>query len=173
MSIIYEALKKIEKEENAAGGQLKRKTFVPPRRRQTLKFKSNFVFFVLTLAAVVSLYMFIQKYSQIEFNRPSASAPQEDKGSIYLPRVQPANRAAPLPAKAQSKPLVAVAKIKQNKKYYLQGIIYDDARPLALINGKKVGLGETIDEARLTRVSRAGVEIETKTGRVFLSWDYE
>lgn len=57
---------------------------------------------------------------------------------------------------------------KSANKYNLQGIIYDDDKPLAVVNGRPIGVGEVVEEALLTQISCNGVEIETKEGRMFI-----
>lgn len=57
---------------------------------------------------------------------------------------------------------------RHSGKYDLQGIIYDEQSPIAVINGKKLNVGESIEEARLTEVSLSGVRIEVDGGTLFI-----
>lgn len=52
--------------------------------------------------------------------------------------------------------------------YTLQGIIYDEESPLALINGKKVGLGDRIGDALVLDISGNGVELLINEEKKFL-----
>ncbi|MDD5583721.1 MAG: hypothetical protein PHV55_01515 [Candidatus Omnitrophica bacterium] len=52
--------------------------------------------------------------------------------------------------------------------YTLQGIIYDEENPLALINGKKVGLGDRIGDALVLDISGNGVELLINEEKKFL-----
>jgi hypothetical protein len=52
--------------------------------------------------------------------------------------------------------------------YVLQGVIYGDEAPLALINGKKVSLGEAIAGARVVTISSDGVELANGNTTIFL-----
>lgn len=56
-------------------------------------------------------------------------------------------------------------------KYDLQGIIYDEQSPIAVINGKKLNIGESIEEARLTEVSLSGVRVEVEGGTLYIPLD--
>lgn len=60
---------------------------------------------------------------------------------------------------------------KDRDKYNLQGIIFDDKEPIAVINGKKINVGEMIEEARLTEVSLSGVNVEVDGGTLYIPLD--
>lgn len=60
---------------------------------------------------------------------------------------------------------------KDRGRYNLQGIIFDEKWPIAVINGKKLNLGETIEEARLTEVSLSGVSVEVEGETLYLPLD--
>jgi len=63
-------------------------------------------------------------------------------------------------------------KIKQEVgKYNLQGIIYDDDSPIAIINGKKITQGETIAGAELINVSQKGINLETEGKIIYIPLD--
>ncbi|UCD15816.1 MAG: hypothetical protein JSV34_01850 [Candidatus Omnitrophota bacterium] len=74
-------------------------------------------------------------------------------------------------AKKEKKPKTNSLKkaIKKDIGYNLQGIIYDKNEPLAIINGKQIRVGQSIEEALLTQISQEGIEIETSQGKVFIS----
>ena len=57
-------------------------------------------------------------------------------------------------------------------KYNLEGIIYDEEAPLALINGKRVKVGDKIEDAKLVSVSRDSVGLEDREGKIYLSLGY-
>ncbi len=60
---------------------------------------------------------------------------------------------------------------KDRGRYNLQGIIIDEKGPIAVINGKKLNVGETIEEARLTEVSLSGVSVEVEGGTLYIPLD--
>lgn len=139
MSIIYEALKKIEKKED---------------KDKPLFTKHLFKYiFVIVVGIVLFSFFSISIY----FSRPktkTASFFTYSTSKIFpLPEVQ----------NDQSKTAASV-------KYRLQGIIYDKDRPIALINGKKLGIGDNIEGARVVNISGNGVELETKEGKVYIPW---
>ena len=149
MSIIYEALKKIEEKENKPK---------PP----ALRYLSKYILAIV----VVILFVFFFSIS-IHFSRPKtkqkptiAYPPSTIFSSLKLAVNKSQNII--LPGKQEDK--------KEQIEYQLQGIIYDLENPIALINGKKVGIGDNIEGARLIDISDDGVELETKEGRIHIPW---
>jgi hypothetical protein len=136
MSIIYEALKKVEKKN---GREEKRIINYP---KPALKSK---IMIPLALIGIICIG-FIGK-------------------GIWGNKTEVADK--PKQVKAKQKALVKKAKVRrQNRGFSLQGIIYDEANSLALINGKKISIGEEIKQARLVGVARDSVELDTKKGRI-------
>lgn len=53
------------------------------------------------------------------------------------------------------------AKIKAPKKVWkLSGIVFNETKPLAIINGKSVGVGDMIGDAKVIKIEREKVVIE-------------
>jgi hypothetical protein len=150
MSIIYEALKKVE-EEN------KPKTSEGINKSQ-YKHRLVYLFLGFIFLSLFTGYFFFFKKASIE--KPLTYI----KGKYELQKVK---REKPrLPSHTEKYEEVST---KTNKrKYYLQGIIYTKEAPLALINGKRVSEGESINNAVVKKITPKGVKLETKEGKIYL-----
>ncbi|MFH1876525.1 MAG: hypothetical protein ABH865_06515 [Candidatus Omnitrophota bacterium] len=180
MSIIYDALNKVEKKEkeltplsalaDASMPKAARETAsgsyagtagiaAVPRPRVSVKF-----ILITILVGSLALYI-VTRYATLPAHQVaipkasnsgpfSAPAPRStvDAAQTFVNMVRPIPSDATADAPA----------------YILQGIIYDTKSPLALINGKKVSLGEAIADARVVMISSDGVELATGNTTIFL-----
>jgi len=117
MSIIYEALKKVEKRKNSSKG----------KRKWVFLLLIFFLFFLGVFYGV------------------------RNKDKFYL-------------KKSSSEKLPSPQK---EKKYILEGIVYDKKLPLAIINHKVLRKNDTIDEYKVTEITPSSVKlINLKDGKI-------
>jgi hypothetical protein len=124
MSIIYEAVKKIEEKE---------KPF-PKKKRKNKKI----VFLILILFAFGFYFFFSKKSFQEKSVYSSKKITSKDK----------------------------IVKKESKQKYRLEGIIYTPQNPIALINGKRVKIGEEFDGLKVIEISEKQVQLKTEEGGV-------
>ncbi|MDD5194942.1 MAG: hypothetical protein PHQ96_04600 [Candidatus Omnitrophica bacterium] len=155
MSIIYEALQKIEKKEGVSAKlSYEPRINTPPaaiaKNKAPSWMLSAITLFILLLAA---LYMVrLQPQQQFTYARNAEFKPAQTIANVNSAKVAPAPTIAE-PIKAS---------------YTLQGIIYDELNPIALINGIQVKLGDRIGDAVVLDISSEGVKLEAKEGKIFL-----
>ncbi|MBU1122515.1 MAG: hypothetical protein KKF54_07480 [Candidatus Omnitrophica bacterium] len=162
MSIIYEALKKAEEKNNL------RKPVI--KKRKNPNFKVIFFVFVV-LISTGAFYMIWQAISVLK-------SPSEN-GIIYteetIDNKQVAINAKKIDKRKKSNKLGKAKKkvnaFREDIVYRLQGIVYDEDNPFAIINGKQIGVGQKVEEALLTRISHDGIEIQTEQGKVYIALD--
>lgn len=149
MSVIYEALKKIEQKNN---------------KDKTPSSKNNFVIIVVIglFSLGISSAYFTLKPSTKQTKAPVVI---ENEG-IYFPKKRSKIKKVFSLQKGLSKSK------KSHGQFLLHGLIYDEEESIALINGKKVKMGEAIEGARLLNISRNGVELETKDGKVYIPLEF-
>jgi len=136
MSIIYEAVKKIEEKEK------------PSLKRKGEKKKFIFLFLIL---CIIGLYFTLGKKTfkkravylskKVSFKKNSSENKIKDKSN-------------------QSEGLGFV------RKYRLEGIIYTSQDPIALINGKRVKINEEFDGLKVIDIGKKEVKLKTKEGKV-------
>lgn len=142
MSIIYEALKKVETSR-------KGEHFNSYKRKVIL---SSFI------AVVVFLILFFI----FQDNFINSSLITNFSNNKFKPAVNLNNQTYSFHKTDNRK--------NPKKKYFLQGILYTEDNPVALINGKKVFKGEEIDGAQVTDITGNGVELKTKKGNIYLEF---
>jgi hypothetical protein len=126
MSIIYQALKKVEDKGKIRLSNKDRK-------------KKLFIFLLPTIS--FSLFIVL---GSLYFKKKNISLQISSKGELNLDR----KKSTPLPSK----------KYPPNN-YILEGIIYDEKTPLAIINGKVLGKQERIDDLELISITPNSVEL--------------
>ena len=150
MSIIYEALKKAEEKEN--GNKFSRKRGV---------FKLVLIVISIILISLFITLKFLPSFEAKKnpFEKISAEQP------IFLQKADDDTNTGKVASIEDQE--VSIEQIE----YRLQGIIYDTKEPAAVINGKKVGIGDKIDdEACLVSIFDDGIELETKEGKIYIPW---
>ncbi|MCM8819673.1 MAG: hypothetical protein NC925_02645 [Candidatus Omnitrophica bacterium] len=140
MSIIYEALQKIEK----------KKINKPVFRCFYLfsVFKKILSVFILT----IFIFGFLKFFDIFKNKKIFLEKNQNSIVNNYRKNTQPTTSLL-------------------SKKYFLQGIIYDNQRPIALINGKKLTIGSKIEDAKVVNIFADGVLLEDGEGKTYLSLD--
>jgi len=166
MSIIYEALKKIEEKEDLRveprPSPIERKIISEPKEQpQKPSYHINkLVFFTAVGVGIFSLSLFVMHFLH---SRPAVLQSQNYE-RLYVKRGAYSQPKLKNPAFINN-----VSDESSDKGYYLQGIIYTENNPIALINGKRVKKGERIGEAIVKSLSESGVELETKAGNIQLT----
>lgn len=148
MSIIYEALKKIESYKDS---------LPTPKRKEKLFLKRKFLTptGIIAILILFFLYLATQHYLKKYFPKPLA-LPQIQKGSL---------QEGPLQIKESSlnlKNVVSQEESVQRKaggEYILEGIVYDRESPFALINGKTLKKSDQIDEFVVKDITQDTVEL--------------
>ena len=150
MSIIYEALKKVEKKEPSLSVINISKEESAQQRKAQSSHKIN----KITLFAVVGVGVFVLSLFAMHLFQSNLAARETSFYEAVYTRANSQN---------------STVNEESSEGYHLQGIIYTEDNPIALINGKRIGRGEKIGEAVLMSLSQKGVELETKDGKIQLS----
>ncbi len=130
MSIIYEALQKIEK------------TPVPKEKNQTkIKMIS------LTVIGVT----FCIGYLYFLYNA----------GGSYLNKKEPSPKQEISSSQRENK--------NSSGQYKLAGIIYEESKPIAVINGKTISQGEKIGKAIVKTINKNNVELSIENKTIILN----
>jgi len=150
MSIIYEALKKVEGGKVFSGKIIRKKRFPTG-------------FFLIAALVIVCSVFFTRYYlgKKQESSIPVANLPLEplEPKEEILPVVSPG-----LPAGRQEPP---------QQKYQLSGIIFDQEKPFAIINGQVVKESDRIGNYSVESISQDKVELAdlNDNSRLVLSLD--
>jgi len=148
MSIIYEALQKIEKKTEPPKALFTPKEVFSPQPRV-----SRWPLWLFVLIVALSLSMAGTKLMRL------AQAPAT---TTFAMPTQPRNQALTAPAGSGSSDIMSSHPTAAHIPYSLQGIIYDSQHPLAIINGKQLGIGQSIDDATVVEITQKGVELAVK-----------
>ncbi|MCM8787774.1 MAG: hypothetical protein NC935_06990 [Candidatus Omnitrophica bacterium] len=149
MSIIYEALKKIEKKE--INRPLSKSFYLFSNLKQILLI-FGFVIFIFGLLKFIDIF----KNKKDFFKNTSSNLNLQNEQKKILD-----NNRQNIPSNISL----------LSEKYILQGIIYDSQNPIALINGKKLSVGDKINDAKVINIFEDGVILEDKDGKTYLSID--
>jgi len=159
MSTILRALKKAEenrtREDKAgpgpAAGSPGTKYAVPR------PLAAGVILIAAACAAVAGL-----RYARARGSAPALVARDTPQAAPVLPTPPPA---AGAPQQPDHKPAPAL------KELSLSGILWDESRPLAIINGKTLGAGEEIDGATVIKINLAGVTVRRGNEELVLRVD--
>ena len=151
MSIIYEALKRIERR---GAEEQPQPTFQGRQKKQPK---------LLLLIIFVGFVIFLSLFSIINSSRKKDVPPV----SQVKPPVSVEVVAQKEPPKRNFTKKQIIQEFPKGT-YTLQGILYTQDDPISLINGKRVRKGETIDGAELTAIYQKGVELTSSGGRIHL-----
>jgi hypothetical protein len=81
------------------------------------------------------------------------------KKIVAEPLPAPVVQAAAAPAPAPAPPVTEALKSTAPKPARLQGIVYDPVHPYAIVSGKTVFVGDSVDGMRVTAISRDSVTL--------------
>jgi hypothetical protein len=82
-----------------------------------------------------------------------------EKKIVAEPLPAPMVQAAAAPAPPPAAPAPEALKSKAPKRARLQGIVYDPVHPYAIVSGKTVFVGDSVDGMRVTAISRDAVTL--------------
>ncbi len=160
MSIISDALKKAQEEK-----RLSTKSKVDPSSMLPLQGvtktakkskKGQKVIFSLMLILAVSGIVFFIITKKLSF-------PPDDLFAKLRGSVHDKEELIPTSSRPATATLAEVPGHKQEgQEFLLSGILFDSTKPLAIINGKMVGLGSQIGEARILDIQPYSVKLSYK-----------
>ncbi len=148
MSIINEALKKTER-------RIQQNNSQPAK----LPGPKPFLLYILILLAGIYLSSFI--FSQLGHKLKTAQAPKKTAIAIQQPAVLPFLPEQPILAKEEKKAPEAA--------FVLNGIFFSDNDGYALINNQIVRENESVDGAKVTKITANTVELDSQEKLITLS----
>ncbi|MBN2121025.1 MAG: hypothetical protein JW734_08255 [Candidatus Omnitrophica bacterium] len=159
MSLIYEALQKIEKR---------------PSYKTSPKNKERHIFLFLLLIAISAgiIYISIPKNTPVK----TATINTKTEQNLVKEYSRQTNKEQ-IPDKPQtfsySEPPISFYKklMQKEEKLRLSGIIYSPDKAMAVINGRIVGQGETIAKAEVLKITEKSVELNRNNEKIILTLD--
>lgn len=142
MSIIYEALKKIEAQ---GAKQPIAEKLMAPKARPGVK-----VFLAYALVVVAAIFLMNLFYKLISASRPTKPVIQSVPTQI--------NTAPPSSSPVSAAPVVQGPVF--NRRLDLNGVFYSGDEAYALMNNQIIKVGDVIEGAIVKRISLEGVELE-------------
>ena len=153
MSVIYEALKKIE------DGKKPRFVYKPGGNTKGLISNKKRFFLLLSLLAAVSLFFVFE--GSVLINKKLVRGPR-DIQQQYQPS-HDFRAGIVLDETLEPEPVAAPKRIKSKKltsnEYALEGIVYDEKDPFAIINGRVLKRNDKIDTFIITAIGKESVEL--------------
>ncbi|MDD5069175.1 MAG: hypothetical protein PHV17_00435 [Candidatus Omnitrophica bacterium] len=175
MSIIYEALKKLELKKPTKGLKVNNRT-----RAFQMPYKTNY--FAVVIIVFISLgFLFwfnkfsdsllgSQKIATSPVNALSGGLKQSDSRS--LTRFAKSNEAGFKVEKTWPLTRQDIKESFSDDIYQLQGILYTEDKPFAFINGRKVNVGDWVNNARVDKITVNGVELVSGNDSFVLGLNY-
>ncbi|MFC1658317.1 hypothetical protein ACFL1D_02900 [Candidatus Omnitrophota bacterium] len=163
MSIIYDALKKVEKKPED--------TKSPPQKNEPKPRKLLRIFYILFALAIFSLLsLFVDRPSEMKPLIERSLMEKSSRGS-FPPSIPPLPQKR-IPATLTYLPQAGRQKPSSLKlpTLYLSGIFASEGEYLALINDRVVGVGDSIENAKIDKIDSDGVNI--KFGGSFYRIEY-
>jgi type II secretory pathway component PulC len=163
LSIIYEALKKVEASQSAGSLALRKvKAYAFPKPRKSNR-KIYLFFLLLVSLAALAGNIFLTSLSRVK--EVSSSLPQ---APVLAQNPKPAETLLPSPAvvlpveapQAVSAASAAEAKKEPEPSFVLNGVFFSEDEGYALINNQIAKVGDVIEGAQVTRISIDEVELE-------------
>jgi len=139
--------------------------------------RKKILYAVLVGAIIWGVYNFVpsSKMSTVLSSKPVVSQPAPLAASASFARIDKTINVADMKLKGWgADPFRAGNKYKVNKKapkkvWKLSGIVFNDFNPLAIINGKSIGVGDIIEGAKVLKIERKRVVIEHAGNSISLS----
>jgi hypothetical protein len=140
MSIIYDALRKVDKKNKNNNKRNKKSRNKPVKSRRLLAIILSSIFCILLFTSLI-FYFKASNYRSPKFLAKSSVTKSTDKNNQQLQR-------KPLPPKQYKK-----------GQYLLEGIINDQKVPLAVINGEVLSVGDKIGAIKILEINDKSVKI--------------
>lgn len=161
MSIIYEALKKVEGQKEILAPESIPRGIAFPAENGEKKVSKNKKLFLLSIV----ILLIVLGLSVLLFILPRQEREQVQEQEIIAPvavvekrEVDPA-RVYRIPESRNPASGEVILREGFVREYILEGIIYDPKAPFALINGRVVKESDEIDGFRIDKISKAKVEM--------------
>lgn len=142
MSIIYEALKKLQKSE--------------PKRHYPKKI-SFFVYIIMAILGILLASLIF-----LFFTKPKRIIPPPSPISLVSPKNTLEIK------KEEIKPIEEKELIQKIPSFSLSGILYSDTEKWVMINNRILKEGDTIQGAKVIRISEDGAELDLEGEKIFL-----
>jgi hypothetical protein len=166
MSIIYEALKKVEKSQTEASPILAPAKPKSPAQTNKIKLKYAAIYlFALVVGIFIANIIFgiINSKPVITSQQKIQPPPTPAPASAFIP--------APKPAAAikSPEPIAAKKAEPQAEELVLNGLFFSEDKGYALINNRILKEGDEINGATVKRITLEGAELEFKGATIKLS----
>ncbi len=148
MSIIYEALKKIEKSQSIKPGESKK----PDKKDVILSVIAGIIF----ICAFVVFFNLISKPQSAALNKPPSSAPVKEETQGNTPQALPLQAAAP-------------ASVKEEAVLVLSGIFFEKDKAYCIINNRILKDGDSIEGAKIVKIMMEKVILDSKGKEIILT----
>jgi hypothetical protein len=169
MSLILEALKKLERDKQAPDrGFVVMAPVTWPAAVTPRSVMVGAPLLLVTIAAGVGAYLALARAPErlpvvpvampVVAAQPAVADPRPAAVPFAPPRPRPAARPAAAPAPAADEPLE------------LQAISERDGKPVAVLSGRVVGEGDSFDQVRVLRIGPSEVEVEVRGQRRLLKF---
>jgi hypothetical protein len=158
MSIIYDALRRVDKKPGQSQD-----------RRIEIK-KINIKKLILPLLIIIALAMVFSNWQATTSLRKISQPVIEDLEKTPLAKKKPLPK--PYGALAQKPQALVVRDPFSNtapSPFKLSGIIYSPDKPVAIVNGKTVSIGELIGEAKVSNIKEGSVELSFHDETIILT----
>ena len=161
MSIIYEALKKIESKKSPGFNRsiYKRVSYSPQKVKRLYSNKTLLPLLLITFVFAGGLFLIL--------NRPSSprataaikfSFPPEPVQELPLPQPQQVLKDKAPPVETPAEQEKGPERVTEEK-YVLEGIIYDEKESYTIINGRILGKGSRLDTFLVSNITKNSVEL--------------
>lgn len=147
MSIIYEALKKVE----AQGA--KEPVLQKLKSRETKPKLKNIIIYILIIAAGIFLMNLFYKL----ISMPRVAAPRIKNVTVTANTAPAADKLNPA---FETKASLPAKEPASNPNFNLNGVFYSGNEAYALLNNQIIKVGDTVGGAVVKRISLEGVELE-------------
>lgn len=142
MSIIYDALKKVENPEIKPKVKPPLENLNLNSSKQSLQPKNSKAIYIVIPLVLVSIILLTKSIIGATSNKPTKVAPQTPPATMKIP--------------------------SSTSRLTLNGIVYDNKRSYAIVNNEVVRIGDSIKGAKIIRILPKAVEFEVKGKTIIL-----
>ena len=139
------------------------------------RYRKGIVFATLFLAIIWGIYNFLPKNKKSSSDSSSTASPTTMPAVSQMPAVEKSIDVAEMKRKSWGNdPFRAIDKSSGNSetvekpRWKLSGIVYNSLKPLAIINGKSVAVGDKLGSASIVEIKKESVILEHSGTRVML-----
>ena len=139
------------------------------------RFRKGIVFGALFLAIIWGIYNFLPKDKQSTNDSSIAANPASMPLVSHMPAVEKSIDVAEMKSKSWGNDPFRVTDKKtgyietvEKPRWRLSGIVYNSIKPLAIINGKSVAVGDNVGNASIVEIKRESVIVEHSGTRITL-----